>query len=590
MWVIKVEDFLNMFGPPLRHQELLRQGLLVERQPGFHVIFVSHQWLGRDHPDETGAQTEVLRGTLQSVIDGRVEVDNSISEHFTGNTKQMPPPNTLRKYYIWLDWFSVPQGWGNRQADYVQNILPYIQSIPAYIESSDIFVALVPKLLHNDTGKKCDGSTWHRRGWCRTEMWCKLLLSCKHPIVVIYGKNCAQFATPMDWINFYVHEGEFRSEADHKQCREVVRRCLEFRMAQLSRNPESLQLYRYYAARFEDFLNLPVAERTPSLFLTHFNFRSMEEAVKQNKGMGAVACAAASGDIKMLQFFIEAGAPVATPVGKDLLEVEVQPGSLPLHLAVRRGIRGEATAAELLKLRADPGYAGKGLTMLPPLCFTHSPGAVDILVQHRADINFQAPPLNLTPITAAAMRGAPLSVLDKLLECRADANLCKGGAGMPILAGLSILGTGPNGLESAKLLVEAKADVNLRFETSGFFRALELVSRGRMMLRFKEPPLMVKWFSDVTSGSTPLGVACFCGNVAMVEFLLQSRADPYVKNHRGRTPLHMARHAHTRAMLIKILQDPQKRSTLASSPVEPSLTLQEAAARDLDEEMISEAF
>lgn len=49
---------------------LLRKGLLHPWAPGMSVIFVSHQWLGKAHPDPEGRHAAVLRGTLEGVLDG----------------------------------------------------------------------------------------------------------------------------------------------------------------------------------------------------------------------------------------------------------------------------------------------------------------------------------------------------------------------------------------------------------------------------------------------------------------------------------------------------------------------------------------
>ena len=35
-----------------------------------------------------------------------------------------------------------------------------------------MFVALTPRLWHNDLGELCDFSTWLSRGWCRTFCCC----------------------------------------------------------------------------------------------------------------------------------------------------------------------------------------------------------------------------------------------------------------------------------------------------------------------------------------------------------------------------------------------------------------------------------
>ena len=57
---------------PEPHHVLLRKGLLHTWRPGMSVIFVSHQWLGYEHPDPLGEHASVLRGTLRGVLDGRL--------------------------------------------------------------------------------------------------------------------------------------------------------------------------------------------------------------------------------------------------------------------------------------------------------------------------------------------------------------------------------------------------------------------------------------------------------------------------------------------------------------------------------------
>ena len=39
------------------------------------TIFVSHQWLSPSHPDPHGRQLAVLRGALQHMVDGSLEVE-----------------------------------------------------------------------------------------------------------------------------------------------------------------------------------------------------------------------------------------------------------------------------------------------------------------------------------------------------------------------------------------------------------------------------------------------------------------------------------------------------------------------------------
>jgi len=41
------------------------------------IIFVSHQWVGYDHPDPSKEQLNVLKNTLQRLMNGEVDVENN---------------------------------------------------------------------------------------------------------------------------------------------------------------------------------------------------------------------------------------------------------------------------------------------------------------------------------------------------------------------------------------------------------------------------------------------------------------------------------------------------------------------------------
>ena len=47
--------------------------------PGMFVIFVSHQWLGSEHPDPEGKQLKVLRCALRRMLDGVLSVEEDLS-------------------------------------------------------------------------------------------------------------------------------------------------------------------------------------------------------------------------------------------------------------------------------------------------------------------------------------------------------------------------------------------------------------------------------------------------------------------------------------------------------------------------------
>ncbi|CAJ1343434.1 unnamed protein product, partial [Effrenium voratum] len=91
----------------------------------------------------------------------------------------------------------------------------------------------------------------------------------------------------------------------------------------------------------------------------------------------------------------------------------------------------------------------------------------------------------------------------------------------------------------ARLLLEARAEVDAHHRSSGAFRVLELCCRSMMRIAASRTPIMVQLLGE--GSTTPLGYASFSGAVEMVEILLDARADPNFPNERGHTPLQLAK-------------------------------------------------
>lgn len=176
MYVVKVSDFLKMDGAPEPHHVLQEKGLLHEWQPEMFVIFISHQWLGTKFPDPSGHQLAQLRVALRRLMDKSLKVEADLTRMDLGEAISY---GQVADGYLFLDWFAIPQITArtdgvNEDATRSDAALA-VQSIPAYVEACDLFVALVPELVHSDTGLPCNYKTWLSRGWCRAELWCRLL-------------------------------------------------------------------------------------------------------------------------------------------------------------------------------------------------------------------------------------------------------------------------------------------------------------------------------------------------------------------------------------------------------------------------------
>ena len=139
------------------------------------MIFVSHQWLAATHPDPHGKQMAVLRQSLCGIIEGTVHVENDMISLIKGRGRCELPGAVRRQVqegFLFLDWFAIPQLTARHEGvneDAQSKAALAVQSIPSYVESSDLFVALVPELTHVTRGTRCNYPSWLGRG-CRVEI------------------------------------------------------------------------------------------------------------------------------------------------------------------------------------------------------------------------------------------------------------------------------------------------------------------------------------------------------------------------------------------------------------------------------------
>ncbi|OLQ11662.1 Ankyrin-2 [Symbiodinium microadriaticum] len=543
MWVLRVSDLLEIEGPAPSHEELHRRNLLVEWKPTLLTIFVSHQWLSSWHPDPHGLQLKILQKALQNTIDGTVNVESDVVSQLRQQYRRLGEKEReqLASAYVWLDWFSIPQI-PNSKAELG------IQSIPFYVGACQLFVALVPPLRHFASQQDCDLASWLSRGWCRAEMWCQLLADRSNgdvPIIVVSGEDQIEFALPLQWVQNPAHEGEFTCQSDRERVSGFVRTALDNKLLRL-RASGQIELFRYYAARYEVLVGLPAAERDVGDFVSRFSFPSLQAAIHQRRGMGAVACAALSGDAALLCRLAAEGAPIQTRLS-DMAEVGIENGWTPLHLAIVS--REESALKKLLQLQADPNTTDSFLK-IPVLGLCHTTSSVKMLVEHRADVNLRPPPFFQSALAAACNRQAPVAVTAELIRLGAEVNLSAGGTGMGPLASLaSTARSNPHCLDQLDLLIENEADINQPCRTSGIFNIVEWLCRGYVLAagESRETVAGLKYTAEIST--TALGHAVFFGADRMVQHLLDAHADPYMPNKRGRTPAQLARHASVQQVL-----------------------------------------
>ena len=208
------------FGHPPKSKD---EGLGKRDSPaGMFIIFVSHQWLGASHPDPRGQQLAVLRSSLRGIIDGSLHIEGDLISLIKGRPRLQLPPTTRKDVqdgFIFLDWFAIPQITARHEGvneDVMRSHAALaVQSIPAYVEVSNLFVALVPDVQHTTRGTRCNYSSWLSRGWCRAELFCHLLSNKPDTsVIVIHSAVEAEFMFPLDWQHNTISAGEFTVESD----------------------------------------------------------------------------------------------------------------------------------------------------------------------------------------------------------------------------------------------------------------------------------------------------------------------------------------------------------------------------------------
>eukprot|EP00438_Fugacium_kawagutii_P023289 Skav226226 [mRNA] locus=scaffold1218:235260:238867:- [translate_table: standard] len=509
MWVVKVEHVIAMTG-----------------------VFRPHQILKAE-------------GVLTNLIGRKLKIQWDVVSKFYGGALPEVEIQRLQAAHVWLDYFSIPQQVDGFPTTSAENQLKYIEAIPTFVGHCDVFLALVPWNTRSDTGLLCNYNSWLERGWCRTELWCHVLSArSKHPFVVVRNHDSAQYTAPL-WHRYPVHMGDFTVEEDRARCCQVLQTALANYVSQLLHQRKRRTAYRLYLSLFEEMTGLEPKCRSVEDFLQEFSFPTV--AQQRDRSLSPVACAALSGDCKLVRALVIARASLHShaPAMPELLH---QPEFTPLHLALWFKSHDLRMLETLLDLRADPNSSG--INLPTPLGFCRSVGAVDLLVQRGAGVNFCGASFTKhLPIHSLVGHGAPCEVVTRMIELQA--NVHGGGQGLASpLHSLAYAGDSKNTLQIAQILLENRANINRAYQPEGIPRTIELICRAYGRLPGVEAGTVVNFFREMST--TPLGWCVMMENEGLQIFLLRARADPEIRNSRGLRPIDFARSERIRA----ILEDP----------------------------------
>eukprot|EP00746_Dinoflagellata_sp_MGD_P136798 gnl/MRDRNA2_/MRDRNA2_70668_c0_seq1.p1 gnl/MRDRNA2_/MRDRNA2_70668_c0~~gnl/MRDRNA2_/MRDRNA2_70668_c0_seq1.p1 ORF type:complete len:454 (+),score=86.36 gnl/MRDRNA2_/MRDRNA2_70668_c0_seq1:87-1448(+) len=334
MYVMKVSDALEL-KEVIDHQELLAQGKIRVYTEGMQVIFVSHQWLGRAHPDKDFQQFKVLQGNLRNLLNGMKVLLCPVLPFCYGRSESLLTPEicrSLKDAYIWYDFFSVPQVTSKRASDKVQmDLEAAVGSIPAYVNLCKHFFTLVPPATHADHGNTCNQFSWSRRGWCRVELAARAFsLHADVSIYNVVSPTMIVESLPMAWVTCPPRFGDFAVEDDRIKVSELMLQCMRRRAWFLQQKGDIFEFRFMKAMAVHAAENVQIVEDL-SAWLSDYEFKSALELGPC--GWAPVHFAALEGNIQILDALLREGEKVDRQTTEAKLEFSSEVGMTPLMVA-----------------------------------------------------------------------------------------------------------------------------------------------------------------------------------------------------------------------------------------------------------------
>ncbi|CAE8733512.1 unnamed protein product [Polarella glacialis] len=208
MYVLPFEDVLRMESIQM-HEDLLKEGVLVEREVGMNVLFISQCWLSRSSPDRNNIKWNLLKDLLEAMTQGSLEFMAGFTyeilfgkHEITGKELQ----DFARRGHVWFDFCSVPQ-------TNAEHMVLGVLSIPYYIGESDLFILLQPPAQHENE-EYYDVRTWGSRGWCRAERLLNALSKKPKQLLIVESRHRRYIQFSRDWLLCPVGRGNFTVDGD----------------------------------------------------------------------------------------------------------------------------------------------------------------------------------------------------------------------------------------------------------------------------------------------------------------------------------------------------------------------------------------
>jgi len=427
MYVVRMQDLLEM-TEVAPHNELLAQGKLHKYEPGMGaVVFVSHQWCGKKHPDPDFKQFKVFQSALRNFFAGSITVEWDFqNKAFAGATDTLTAVeiDDMLNSYVWFDYFAIPQlnarsvsVTAQMQAD----TQAAVDSIPSYVEFSKYFMVLSPTVMHADhPDEKLNYLSWCSRGWCRLERAARMLSPQQdNRMILVQSDTCMKFVGAQDYLHAPPGMGDFAYESDREPVVKVMAGMVSKKLQAHLLSGE-LHKYRVLLSLRRSLLSSMSPDicqdsgicRGFNDFLKQYQFDS--PTIKDSHGWTPMHYATIEGNVSVMQDLIEHGADIHSATTENDTDFFCIPGSTPIAWASRWG--GRETIEFLLDSGAKLNEPCQSYGVKPIIlaAWSNNFEAVDTFIDRKAQIHSRTA-LNTSAIEAAIMNSHNDMVI-KLIE------------------------------------------------------------------------------------------------------------------------------------------------------------------------------
>ncbi|OLP87173.1 Ankyrin repeat domain-containing protein 17 [Symbiodinium microadriaticum] len=494
MYTVPLEELLRM-EEVRPHEHLKARGLVVQFDASMgRAAFVSHQWVGGDHPDPQRKQLKVLQEALQHVMGDLTRIPMDVVTEGTAPTSRDLSTREFRQWplFLWYDYFSCPQ------LEHVS------QSHPS---AEGAFCSELSKAV--DSIPVFSPCTWAERGWCRVERTVRELSETGSWVMVKSAKNLEVVATPVTSYGGSPGEGTFTVAEDRGKLVPVLLQVLRRRLLhdlraqdlvayRLLLNLQSIHLRGLPAEPLQDLVPgfEADASRDPltlavARFLHQNGFSHVREV--DRVGWSPLCYASLNGDPMLVRGLLEQRASPNERTTKE------QP-----HSGIPKGVSVLAIAATFRH------NAAVQLLVDAKVRFLHQNGFSHVREVDR---------VGWSPLCYASLNGDPMLVRG-LLEQRASPNerTTKEQPHSGIPKGVSVLAIAATFRHNAavQLLVDAKAKVDVGTNPAVTSAALGNNAEGiRILCNAGGSP-----HAKNSAGLSAFDIACAIGSAAAVEELL----------------------------------------------------------------------